>query len=780
MNNLQYTLIKTQLPADADDFNDSPITTLPALSKCLSLRTTKSSPMFPSKCQTQKDSADACDFYDQRSTRLSSQEQSPIHDKTKNKSPIKLNSPSKKVVVINPRKFRIQRGQNSVPNGEDDKIKSNPNNNPQEEDKPNINKVLIPDELLAKTRINTKSIKALNHNIIAEGDNANLTILKPDPHELVNISEQLIAESITDNDLSKSGGYDSQPEENQNVTNSNPRGPISPFNITKAIIQINVLNQVPRLSSPSIPLRLSQRNVSLRRKFKAFLLSIHNIEPKLSIIRAMSISIVLCLSSLALLFTPIHKGAFPNELLILMYLYLGYRLIENIIRIQCTQRAAFKRSNDIFDALETAAYILLFVSMKYPTIAAMVFLLIFFIVVAMLDCFYGKTSKTGKVTKTVLRILSIPQIFLALALLNELYDDWNLLFVPCWLYIGFHLAILIISCLVGVMDELGKFITLWTEDTFINYESLKSIAALVWHFVYGCFYGVVFLFLYGFFEGLDSNGGLSLVKNSAIFGLVISLFLIIFTLLTSKYIIEYIELNDVMSVIENPRISVESQQPSQEQRVKIVLQAEELEKKFFLKSSDSYFIHLELDALIIANKIDAKEKMVSCSIKLEDKTCLADKKPRLCKMSSLETNMFNIMKNISSHNASSSPNLSSQINRSELVKKRLTNPAKFLKSLEEFSNTLQSLSNIKEDDDADAEDEETCYVCCLSAPNAILMNCGHGGICHKCAVSLVKKKTQCLECRTEVEGIAQVDKEPMLRNVFKTIKFEKVMKVVCE
>jgi Zinc finger, C3HC4 type (RING finger) len=36
--------------------------------------------------------------------------------------------------------------------------------------------------------------------------------------------------------------------------------------------------------------------------------------------------------------------------------------------------------------------------------------------------------------------------------------------------------------------------------------------------------------------------------------------------------------------------------------------------------------------------------------------------------------------------------------------------------------------------------EEVCYICAHSAPNAVLLGCGHSGLCYTCAELLVKRQ----------------------------------------
>ena len=47
--------------------------------------------------------------------------------------------------------------------------------------------------------------------------------------------------------------------------------------------------------------------------------------------------------------------------------------------------------------------------------------------------------------------------------------------------------------------------------------------------------------------------------------------------------------------------------------------------------------------------------------------------------------------------------------------------------------------DIVDDDDVldkVSESQAKCIICCDNPPNAVLMICGHGGICYKCAIGM--------------------------------------------
>ena len=73
-------------------------------------------------------------------------------------------------------------------------------------------------------------------------------------------------------------------------------------------------------------------------------------------------------------------------------------------------------------------------------------------------------------------------------------------------------------------------------------------------------------------------------------------------------------------------------------------------------------------------------------------------------------------------------------------------------------------------------DIQTCYLCCERPPNAILMNCGHGGICYDCAVTSIKNNNTCVECRSTVEKIFKIDMSNNNLEVVKAVSVSKVIK----
>jgi len=74
------------------------------------------------------------------------------------------------------------------------------------------------------------------------------------------------------------------------------------------------------------------------------------------------------------------------------------------------------------------------------------------------------------------------------------------------------------------------------------------------------------------------------------------------------------------------------------------------------------------------------------------------------------------------------------------------------------------------------QDENLCYLCWANEPNALLMTCGHGGICYECAIALVNKKNECMQCREIVTEIHKIDQNLKLPGVIKAVEVCKVTK----
>lgn len=57
----------------------------------------------------------------------------------------------------------------------------------------------------------------------------------------------------------------------------------------------------------------------------------------------------------------------------------------------------------------------------------------------------------------------------------------------------------------------------------------------------------------------------------------------------------------------------------------------------------------------------------------------------------------------------------------------------------------------------DSQSQTTCLICFDKDADAVIMDCGHGGICYGCCVELFKKKQGCYLCRKPILQVLQIE-----------------------
>lgn len=74
------------------------------------------------------------------------------------------------------------------------------------------------------------------------------------------------------------------------------------------------------------------------------------------------------------------------------------------------------------------------------------------------------------------------------------------------------------------------------------------------------------------------------------------------------------------------------------------------------------------------------------------------------------------------------------------------------------------------------DDDKTCIICCENAADAVIMGCGHGGVCYKCALESCQKSDKCFMCRKKIEKVLHIatNKLPKL-NLIKVLSATKIV-----
>ena len=60
------------------------------------------------------------------------------------------------------------------------------------------------------------------------------------------------------------------------------------------------------------------------------------------------------------------------------------------------------------------------------------------------------------------------------------------------------------------------------------------------------------------------------------------------------------------------------------------------------------------------------------------------------------------------------------------------------------------------------EKQEMCLMCFDGEPDAVIMGCGHGGVCYDCVLKSWEKKDKCYMCRGNIESVLKVQNYYML------------------
>lgn len=65
--------------------------------------------------------------------------------------------------------------------------------------------------------------------------------------------------------------------------------------------------------------------------------------------------------------------------------------------------------------------------------------------------------------------------------------------------------------------------------------------------------------------------------------------------------------------------------------------------------------------------------------------------------------------------------------------------------------------------------KQECLICFDKAPDAVFMECGHGGVCYECAVEIWKAAAECYLCRMKIIQVLQIDLKYKDGNVIKVL-----------
>eukprot|EP01017_Pseudomicrothorax_dubius_P025024 TRINITY_DN2667_c0_g1_i1.p1 TRINITY_DN2667_c0_g1~~TRINITY_DN2667_c0_g1_i1.p1 ORF type:complete len:274 (+),score=50.13 TRINITY_DN2667_c0_g1_i1:82-822(+) len=110
------------------------------------------------------------------------------------------------------------------------------------------------------------------------------------------------------------------------------------------------------------------------------------------------------------------------------------------------------------------------------------------------------------------------------------------------------------------------------------------------------------------------------------------------------------------------------------------------------------------------------------------------------------------------------------VNRSAMVRQKKRTRLKVPVPITEFQ-AKEPVAKEKEENNPVDQSVSTCLVCFDRSPDAVVMPCGHGGLCYDCAVEIWEKTEECYLCRKPVTQILQIDLASRNADVMKIISY---------
>jgi len=513
------------------------------------------------------------------------------------------------------------------------------------------------------------------------------------------------------------------------------------------------------------------------------------IEAKLYLRRSIAFFIAMSFISLFMLVLS-NRRALAKGLFIPLYIYLCYYIFENIKLRRYPQRAQWRLREDILSSIEATSAIIFFVcihlKLKHILPTSMIATIPIFIAAVIRLC---KSIIPNKVRRR--RIIITRFCYAIQALLITMKIDgyshwgWKIVFTPLWVYFGLMMCFYVVIISIFVV-KLTIFVN---PRQGVNDEinSLTQFLGMFWSCLYYGLNFVAFIALSGMAKAFKpSEESFDMLRSAAFMGLYFNFILTVYTVLGFKRLSGYLR---IYNLIQNALIGVGL---SQEEKLAADNNNREnlVEKKecHFVMQSYTYFIPLK-NVLLSRNKerlqkIKNKLSNIKLAKVLRNKLkytrnrasqATEDQNPCCAKRLGTKIARSFSKSNQIDHLSISLPDCgklgNNDLKRDMLVEENNTGRAKRYFSVTDLDDIND---DIMENNKTENEEELLCYVCCERKPNAILENCGHGGICYECAISLMNRRNKCMQCRNTVETVLKIGPKLKLFDIVKGIESTKV------
>lgn len=423
---------------------------------------------------------------------------------------------------------------------------------------------------------------------------------------------------------------------------------------------------------------------------------------------------------------------------LLQYAFISYLIIffvESIARTLIKNRKKADIKEDIFNAIDCVCGLVLIACLNFAdtekslmiTTTLIVTNLVLYVIISDVDL-------TTKIKGILTRIFySLQSAILVAKLCGNADWDWDFVISPIFayfaVYVPFYLAFLVILILVVLFEMLKK-----VALTQALLDTETQILGLFWSCTFSSLSCTMLYMLYGISPA--AKGDFNIIYQASISLLVTSFLLAILSIKKQSRLVFFLQNFNASADNEESNMNPPNFEGP---RLEIKLNPHKA-RSLFMMLSPTYFMPLK---------------------------------------NALLSSTFNNLRKAS---------MDEQVKRSvpKSAKIKLNNKISEMLPRKKFEDVcLKRCATEQDIDDLEAchavscdEDQDLCYICFQAKANAILMTCGHGGVCYGCAARLVQDKGECMECRGQVEAIIKISTKAKMFEVIQGVEISSVTRTI--
>lgn len=502
-------------------------------------------------------------------------------------------------------------------------------------------------------------------------------------------------------------------------------------------------------------------------------------------------AVVLCFSIFigSILAFPLVDGgsSWLRGIFIVCEIFLGYYLIENIVKFFRKDILPWKKFENFFDILDVANLIIFTVTVdlrlsgipvitKYASIPPLLSVIVYF--------WKSKAPKALKEAHTTLRVLLALQILLLTGRADEnLMWAWKALMSFLWLYGG---LLSIYSLLVGITLISVIALACLRMRLYDNLSLSAQIVGFLWSTLYSGLGAVALVCLVGITLVYDSEReeSRSVLTSAMLLGQYLSLAIGIFSISAYHWIYEFLMKFNMDEADYRTQLGLEETNGPQVVTEKKDVYLVMLSSTYFLSLKNSFFLTNKDKLSRLKRAIRESKKKKNKHSKFNDVASKISKRPiTVQELIQEKAGLDELVAKGALHDAKGLDaadikrprglsmgfvSIGSQVTKRERKESTVSNgqiwDAKICLSEGDRTIVFDSPEHTYKQK---GESEDLCYICYANAPNAVIQECGHGGICADCAIQTIKTKGQCMECRAEVKHVIKIEVDPKMKNIIK-------------